>query len=273
MTEPFEIPVFGRSWARLESYSRLAGPLNPPPAGKPYRVRYRAQRKVDGRRRVVGSVLIAVFNICFEVIFCVWLLQPAHFAQTNPGPIAEAAGIANVFVICSIAIVELLRLVNVLSLSLASMTARDPVPVTPDPKLRLAFLTTIVPSKEPIAVVRDTLRAAKRIRHRGVFDIWLLDEGDDDDVKAMCESWASGTSRATGSAGTTGRRGRSGRGPSTATTTRGWTRTATTTTCCSPSTPTTCRWPTSPSGSSATSATPTWRTRSDRSATRTARRS
>ncbi|GAA4262223.1 cellulose synthase catalytic subunit [Dactylosporangium darangshiense] len=187
MTEPFEIPVFGRSWARLESYSRLAGPLNPPPAGKPYRVRYRAQRKVDGRRRVVGSVLIAVFNICFEVIFCVWLLQPAHFAQTNPGPIAEAAGIANVFVICSIAIVELLRLVNVLSLSLASMTARDPVPVTPDPKLRLAFLTTIVPSKEPIAVVRDTLRAAKRIRHRGVFDIWLLDEGDDDDVKAMCE--------------------------------------------------------------------------------------
>jgi cellulose synthase/poly-beta-1,6-N-acetylglucosamine synthase-like glycosyltransferase len=187
VTEPFEIPVFGRSWARLESYSRLAGPLTPPPAGRPYRVRYRPQRKVDGRRQVVGSVLIAAFNICFEVIFCIWLLQPAHFAQTNPGPVAEAAGIANVFVICSITIVELLRLVNVLSLSLASMTARDPVPVTPDPKLRLAFLTTIVPSKEPIAVVRDTLRAAKRIRHRGVFDIWLLDEGDDDDVKAVCE--------------------------------------------------------------------------------------
>ncbi|GGM80147.1 glycosyltransferase family 2 protein [Dactylosporangium sucinum] len=182
MTEPFEIPVYGRSWARLESFSRLAGPLNPPPTNGPYRVRYRNQRQ-----RVAGSIAIALLNICFEVVFCVWLLQPAHFAQTNPGPVAEAAGYANVFVICSIAIVELLRLVNVLSLSLASITARDPVPVTPDPRLRLAFLTTIVPSKEPIAVVRDTLRAAKRIRHRGVFDIWLLDEGNDDEVKRVCE--------------------------------------------------------------------------------------
>jgi hypothetical protein len=61
------------------------------------------------------------------------------------------------------------------------------VPVTPDAGLRLAFLTTIVPSKESVAVVRETLRAAKRIRHRGMFDIWLLDEGDDPDVKAMCD--------------------------------------------------------------------------------------
>ncbi|GAA2621727.1 cellulose synthase catalytic subunit [Dactylosporangium fulvum] len=187
MSEPFEIPVYGRSWARLESFSRLAGPLNAPPADGPYQVRYRNQRKLDGNRRLVGSILIAVLNISFEVLFCVWLLQPAHFAQTNPGPIAQAAAYANVFVICSIAVVEMLRLINVLSLSLASITSRDPIPVTPDARLRLAFLTTIVPSKEPIAVVRDTLRAAKRIRHRGVFDIWLLDEGNDDAVKAMCD--------------------------------------------------------------------------------------
>ncbi|GAA0714783.1 glycosyltransferase family 2 protein [Dactylosporangium roseum] len=187
MSEPFEIPVYGRSWARLESFSRLAGPLNAPPTTGRYQVRYRNQRKLDGSRRLFGSILIAVLNICFEVLFCVWLLQPTHFAQTNPGPVAQAAAYANVFVICSIAVVELLRLINVLSLSLASITSRDPIPVTPDARLRLAFLTTIVPSKEPIAVVRDTLRAAKRIRHRGTFDIWLLDEGDDDAVKAMCD--------------------------------------------------------------------------------------
>jgi cellulose synthase/poly-beta-1,6-N-acetylglucosamine synthase-like glycosyltransferase len=187
LTEPFEIPVYGRSWARLESFSRLAGPLNPPPPGQPYRVEYRNQRKLAGGGRRLSSIVIALLNISFEIVFCVWLLQPAHFTQTNPGPVAEIAGFANVFVICCIAVVELLRLVNVVSLSLASVTARDPVPVTPDARLRLAFLTTIVPSKEPIAVVRDTLRAAKRIRHRGVFDIWLLDEGDDDEVKAVCD--------------------------------------------------------------------------------------
>ncbi len=186
VSEPLEIPVYGRSWARLEAFSRLAGPLSAPPTDKPYRVRYRNMRKVDGSRRIAGAIAIALLNICFEVFFFLWLLQPEHFAKTNPGPVVEVARAANVFVICSIAVVELLRMVNVLSLSLASVTARDPVPVTPDPRMRVAFLTTIVPSKEPISVVRDTLRAAKRIRHPGTFDIWLLDEGDDDAVKAVC---------------------------------------------------------------------------------------
>jgi cellulose synthase/poly-beta-1,6-N-acetylglucosamine synthase-like glycosyltransferase len=187
VSEPFGIPVYGRSWARLEAFSRLAGPLSAPPTDRPYQVQYRGMRKIDGSRRIAGSVAIAVLNICFEVFFFLWLLQPSHFAETNPGPVAEAARVANVFVICSIALVELLRLINVLSLSLASITARDPIPVTPDRGMRVAFLTTIVPSREPIAVVRDTLRAAKRIRHRGVFDIWLLDEGDDSEVKAVCD--------------------------------------------------------------------------------------
>ncbi|MDG4767737.1 glycosyltransferase family 2 protein [Solwaraspora sp. WMMD406] len=187
MAEPFDIPVYGRSWARLESFSRIAGPLTAPPADQPYRVRYRSMHRVYGNRQIVGAVAIALLNVCFEIFFFVWLLQPGHFADTNPGPVAEIARFANIFVICSIAIVEALRLVNVLSLSLASVIARDPIPVTPQPGLRVAFLTTIVPSKEPIAVVRDTLRAAKRIRHRGVFDIWLLDEGDDDEVKAVCD--------------------------------------------------------------------------------------
>jgi cellulose synthase/poly-beta-1,6-N-acetylglucosamine synthase-like glycosyltransferase len=185
--EPLDIPVYGRSWARLESFSRLAGPLRGAPNDGTYRVRYRSMRAIDGGGRHVGSLLIALLNICFEVFFCLWLLQPDHFATTNPGPVEQAAQVANAFVIVSIAGIELLRLINVVSLSLASITARDPIPVTPDASLRVAFLTTIVPSKEPLSVVRDTLRAAKRIRHRGVFDIWLLDEGDDDGVRAVCE--------------------------------------------------------------------------------------
>ncbi|GAA1032983.1 cellulose synthase catalytic subunit [Virgisporangium ochraceum] len=175
------IPVYGRSWARLETYSKLAGPLQTPDAD--YRVSYRNMRG----RRYLGAAFIAVANVCVEIVFFAWLLQPEHFADTNPGPVEKVAFVANIFVIVSIAVVEVLRLLNVVSLSLASITARDPVPVTPDPTVRVAFLTTIVPSKEPVDVVRETLRAAKRIRHRGVFDIWLLDEGDDDAVKAMCD--------------------------------------------------------------------------------------
>jgi cellulose synthase/poly-beta-1,6-N-acetylglucosamine synthase-like glycosyltransferase len=35
-------------------------------------------------------------------------------------------------------------------------------------------------------MVERTLRAARAIRHPGTYDVWLLDEGDDDEVKAMC---------------------------------------------------------------------------------------
>ncbi|GAA4590339.1 cellulose synthase/poly-beta-1,6-N-acetylglucosamine synthase-like glycosyltransferase [Actinoplanes octamycinicus] len=174
------------SWERLEHFSRLAGPLTVPPAGQPYRVQFRNQRKLDGRWRHAKALLIALLNVCFEIVFFAWLLRPDHIGATYAGPVAEAARIANLAVIVFIAVVELLRLVNVISLSLASIAARDPIPVVPDPGVRVAFLTTIVPSKEPIAVVADTLRAATRIRHDGVFDIWLLDEGDDPAVKAVC---------------------------------------------------------------------------------------
>jgi len=154
------------------------------PDGQPYRVSYRNLRKTGGGGQATKTVIIALLNLAFEGVFFFWLLHPSHFSEPNPGAWAAAA---NIFVICSIALVELLRLINVVSLSLASLAARDPVPVTPDPQLRVAFLTTIVPSKEPLSVVRETLLGALRIRHRGVFDVWLLDEGDDPAVRAMCE--------------------------------------------------------------------------------------
>ncbi|MEV0727570.1 glycosyltransferase family 2 protein [Polymorphospora sp. NPDC050346] len=172
------------SWERLEAFSRLAGPLREVPTDRPYRVRYRDMRKTDGLGRLSKAVFIAVLNLTFEGLFVFWLLRPGHFAEPNPG---RWEAVANVFVICSIGLVELLRLINVVSLSLASLAARDPVPVAPDSTMRVAFLTTIVPSKEPLSVVRDTLRAALRIRHRGVFDVWLLDEGNDPAVIALCK--------------------------------------------------------------------------------------
>jgi cellulose synthase/poly-beta-1,6-N-acetylglucosamine synthase-like glycosyltransferase len=83
-------------------------------------------------------------------------------------------------------VVESLRLINVMSLSLASVVARDPIPVPPEHGLRVAFVTTIVPGKEPIDMVWRTLVAARRIRHHGPLDVWLLDEGNDPAVRAMC---------------------------------------------------------------------------------------
>ena len=168
---------------RLKAFSEMAGPVTDPPTDEPYRVRYRGVHMSDGARRYLGSLVVVILNVAVEIGFVVWLLHPDHHPEVDNGGFALAA---NAFVIASIALVEGLRLVNVVSLSLASILACDPIPVRPDAGLRVAFLTTIVPGKEPIEMVRTTLEAALRIHHAGRFDVWLLDEGDDDDVKAMC---------------------------------------------------------------------------------------
>jgi cellulose synthase/poly-beta-1,6-N-acetylglucosamine synthase-like glycosyltransferase len=53
--------------------------------------------------------------------------------------------------------------------------------------MRVAFLTTIVPDKEPVEMAERTLRAAKAIVYDGKLDLWLLDEGNSDQVKEMCK--------------------------------------------------------------------------------------
>jgi hypothetical protein len=137
-------------------------------------------------RAAIFSVFGISANVVIEIGFVLWLLNPAHHPDVeDAGSLVLAA---NVFVLGSVALIEGLRLVNVVSLSVASLLARDPVPVYPDPGLRVAFLSTIVPGKEPLEMVRATLVAARRIRYPGRLDVWLLDEGNDPEVRAMCRA-------------------------------------------------------------------------------------
>jgi cellulose synthase/poly-beta-1,6-N-acetylglucosamine synthase-like glycosyltransferase len=147
-----------------------------------FRVRFRAIKAQDGPLRFIRSIGLAVVNLTIEILFFCWLLQPGHLPASGTGWTTAA----DLFVIISIAMIELLRLINVVSLSLASVVARDPIPVRPQRNLMIAFVTTIVPSKEPIEMVRRTLIAAQAIQYRGRLDVWLLDEGDDPAVRAMC---------------------------------------------------------------------------------------
>ncbi|HVW41327.1 MAG TPA: cellulose synthase catalytic subunit [Amycolatopsis sp.] len=169
-----------REW---RDFSEIAGAITDVDDSKPYRVAFANLQAADGTARFVRSIAIAVLNLLLEVLFFGWLLQPNHLPPPHGNAWAVAA---NIFVISAIALMELLRLINVVSLSLASIVARDPVPVPPQDGLRAAFVTTIVPGKEPIEMVERTLRAAKRIRYASGIDVWLLDEGDDPAVRAMC---------------------------------------------------------------------------------------
>ncbi|WP_374203209.1 glycosyltransferase family 2 protein [Streptomyces sp. ST2-7A] len=163
-----------------ETYSRLAGPLVEPAPG--YRVRYRSLLSREPHR--IRALALMTLAPLLSLSLLLWLVWPSHWTDRDQAPTHLL--VADAVMLGCIAVIELFRLVNVCSIAHATLMARDPVPVVPEPGTRVAFLTTCVPGKEPPAMVRATLEAAVRLRHTGPLDIWLLDEGDDPGMRELC---------------------------------------------------------------------------------------
>ncbi|MFE4549649.1 glycosyltransferase family 2 protein [Streptomyces sp. NPDC056785] len=166
-----------------EHYSRLAGPLTRPDPGRPYKVRYRSLLSQEPHR--VRAALMLGAAPLLSLVLLGWLLQPEHWTQRDH-PAHDFLPALDTVMLVSIGLIEFFRCMNVLSNAHATLVARDPVPVVPETGTRVAFLTSFVPGKEPLAMVTKTLEAAVRLRHRGLLHVWLLDEGDDPDVKEVC---------------------------------------------------------------------------------------
>ncbi|MEW2542919.1 glycosyltransferase family 2 protein [Micromonospora chalcea] len=169
--------------ARL-AYARcgaVAGPLRPP-HGPDAAVEFRPTASVAAR--VVLTLLVLV-NSAAGLVFVGWLLLPQHV----PGPGVVGLGgwqtAAARLAFCVVVGVELIRLAQNVVVWVFAFHARDPVPVDPPVGLRVALLTTIVPSKEPLDVAERTLRRLREIVYCGHVDVWILDEGDDPAVRAM----------------------------------------------------------------------------------------
>jgi cellulose synthase (UDP-forming) len=63
---------------------------------------------------------------------------------------------------------------------------RRPAPVPAPSGLRVAAVTTFVPGAEPLAMLEHTVRALVALDYP--HDTWVLDEGDDERVKALCQA-------------------------------------------------------------------------------------
>src|SRR5690606_4939234 len=73
--------------------------------------------------------------------------------------------ILTTFGLAAITSVEIIRLLQSATLWRFARSAKDPIPLKHKPGLRIAVLTTIVPGKEPFAIVSKTLLAMKELRH------------------------------------------------------------------------------------------------------------
>ncbi len=176
--EGSNVPGFSASKYDYERASRYAGDAEQPPADG-YRVEYRRLP----RWRPVRSFALA---LCLPLLaggFLVWLLLPSHWPHDLHSPFLTVVSYS---MLVSIAMLEVIRIVNVATLCRATVLARDPIPVVPEPGTRVAFVTTIVPAREPLSLVERTLRGALALRHEGELDVWLLDEGRDPQVQRLC---------------------------------------------------------------------------------------
>jgi len=158
--------------------TEITGPLQPVTEV----VRYRRVLSSGQHRLMLG---VASLHIALAAALVVYLLLPGNLPRFRPGqPIANTVMVVGLFLMIGLQLIVGLR-----TWVLAYFAARacDPVPIPAPPGLRVAVLTTIVPSKEPVDLVMTTLRAMKRVRHEGPVDVWLLDEGDDAEVRRRCE--------------------------------------------------------------------------------------
>ncbi|MFJ7064982.1 glycosyltransferase family 2 protein [Streptomyces sp. NPDC101115] len=167
-----------------DTYSRLAGPLTEPDrAGDPYQVQYRSLLSKEPHR--IRAVLLMGLAPLLSALLLVYLVWPSHWTVREGDDTWRVP--YDTVMLVSIGLICFFMLVNVTSIAHATLVARDPIPVHPEPGTRVAFLTTYVPGKEPLSMVRATLEGAVRLRHDGLLDVWLLDEGDDPGAKALCE--------------------------------------------------------------------------------------
>jgi cellulose synthase (UDP-forming) len=141
-------------------------------------------RPVLSRREQLAVQSMGWFHVAIAVTLAVYLLVPGHLPHLAYGPVGDAFSVLGLIVMVALQLIVGLR---TLANTMLAARARDPIPMTPQPGLRVAVLTTIVPTKEPVELVMTTLRAMLKIRHDGPLDVWLLDEGDDPYVRLRCE--------------------------------------------------------------------------------------
>jgi cellulose synthase (UDP-forming) len=125
--------------------------------------------------------LLVVLYLTFLTLYTKWWFSPTHIP-------ANWSGLAHNF---DILIFILLTFVVFIGTSqrlaglFALWFASKPIHQAPSEGLKVAFLTCFVPGSEPVDMLVKTLKAMKDVRYP--HDTWILDEGDSDEVKVICQ--------------------------------------------------------------------------------------
>jgi cellulose synthase (UDP-forming) len=162
-------------------YGRTATEITGPLQATGSTVRYRAALS---RRQQVAVQALGWLHVAVALGLTAVLLVPGDLPWRGLDPVHNLVAALG---LVAMALLQLIAGLRTWTITYHAAQARDPIPMRPPSGLRVAVLTTIVPSREPVELVMTTLRAMQRIRHDGALDVWLLDEGDDPEVRRRCE--------------------------------------------------------------------------------------
>jgi cellulose synthase (UDP-forming) len=154
--------------------TEIAGPVDPNNESVVFR------SLVVGRKRLALTTLLLINSVVVMTFLYSLIVGTSPAVSTSDSPKVITL-IALAFVVTC----EVLRLVQTCGLCLFAFAARDPVPMKPLPGLRVAALTTIVPTHEPMEMVAETLKAMRNMSHSGTLDVWVLDEENAREVQVV----------------------------------------------------------------------------------------
>jgi len=167
------LAVLGAPSNLYSGHSSIAGPAAVETGYGPTQVAFRPILSTWERTVLTGFILL---NLVASAGFILWLMRPEHVPT----------GSLNLFGFGVLVLLEMVKAIQAATIWLWAWLMRDPIPLQPPAGLRVALLTTIVPSREPIELVGQTLAAMRHVRYSaGTVDVWILDEEDDPRVRRV----------------------------------------------------------------------------------------
>jgi cellulose synthase/poly-beta-1,6-N-acetylglucosamine synthase-like glycosyltransferase len=152
-------------------------PQRPPEAPK-----VRSVPRMTLRERIVYTSLVVV-GMGLVVAFAYFWFTPSSIPNTFVGAYRPL----DFLLFAGVTWVVWQQILMSTFLWFVAFYMKRPLPMTPRPGYRVAFITTFVPQSEPIELLHNILPALVTTDYP--HDTWLLDEGGSADVQRICESY------------------------------------------------------------------------------------
>ncbi len=171
--------------AAAKPFSVLAGPLQKLYTRKDYKVQFTNAFKHEHLGYRLWTLTAAYGSGFLALCFAIVLFHPSHWLVfLEP----EAPTLIFSWVMLGLLVLlQVFTLLGTVSAVHATLHAKDPIPVRPKSRMKVAFVTTRAPG-EPEDMVITTLTAMRKVQYKGgKVDVWLLDETRDPILQDACK--------------------------------------------------------------------------------------